>query len=91
MEIPDDRQSYVGHWVGPDMSLEITPDGRIEYERRAGSATTSLSVPLQSFDGDDFVAGLWFLTTTFNVQHPPHRELRDWMMTVDGVELTRIR
>ncbi len=90
IEIPENRRSYVGLWEGPGMSLEITSDGRLEYERRAGSATTSLSAPIKSFDRDDFVAGVWFLTTTFEVQRPPHRDGPDWKMMVDGVELTRV-
>lgn len=72
------------------MSLEITSGERVEYERREGSATTILSAPLKAFDGDDFVAGVWFLTMSFDVQRPPHRQASGWNMTVDGVELTRV-
>ncbi len=89
--VPADRRDYVGAWRGPGMTLEITAGGHVEYQRRRGAATTSVSAPLQSFAGDDFVVGAMGITTTFHVQHRPHLDGTEWKMMVDSVELTRDR
>lgn len=89
--VPADRQDYVGTWRAPDMTLEITAGGHVEYERRRGAATTSVSAPLRSFAGDDFVVGAMGITTTFRVQRRPHLDGTQWKMMVDSVELTRDR
>jgi hypothetical protein len=44
---------------------------------------------LRRFEGDHFVVGIAFLSTTFEVSTPPHQEAGTWKMVVDGVELTR--
>jgi len=57
---------------------------------RAGANTTpSINAPLRRFEGDRFVVGIAFLSTTFEVSTPPHQEAGTWKMVVDGVELTR--
>jgi hypothetical protein len=87
--VPADKSEYVGDWRGKEMRLLITQDGRVEYSRRNGQSTTNVSAPLQGFDGDNVVAGVGFLRTTFVVSKPPHLEGAAWKMVVDGVELTR--
>ena len=89
--VPTDKQDYVGAWQGPGMILVITPGGRVEYQRVNGGVTKSLSVPLKSFECDDFVVGALGITTTFRVQRPPYRDGQDWKMVVDSVELVRVR
>lgn len=54
-----------------------------------GNVTTSVNGPLKEFVGDDFVVGVLFMTTTFNVSSPPAEIDGVWKMTVDGVELIR--
>jgi hypothetical protein len=88
--LPPDRLSYVGQWESAQMWLVITPDGRCEYERKAGSGSRSIRGPIQRFVGDDFVVGVGPLSTTFKVAHPPRMVEGKWKMTVDGVELTRV-
>jgi hypothetical protein len=88
--IPPERSSYVGEWQSPTMALLITQDGRANYERMVGeSASKSVSGPIQSFHGDNFVVGVGPIKTTFVVSVPPHEDQGTWRMTVDGVELTR--
>ena len=88
--VPEDKSDYVGEWRAPDMSLLITRDGRVEYWRTEGMSKTSVSGPLQSFDGDDFTVGVGFMSTRFDVTVPPHEADGEWTMTVDGVRLRRI-
>ena len=90
IEIPPEKQNYIGEWRSATMELWIGDNGRIEYERQKGSTRTELEAPIQRFEGDDFVAGIWFLSTTFDVQKPPYQEGGEWKMVVDGVELTRV-
>ena len=87
--VPGDKADYVGDWRGKDMRLVITQDGHVEYARKKALGETTVSAPLQGFDGDNFSAGVGFLRTTFVVTKPPYRDGAAWKMVVDGVELTR--
>ncbi len=73
------------------MDLLITQDGSVKYERLKGGVTTSISGPLQEFQGNDFSVGISFLSSTFVVSKPPYQEDGRWKMVVDGVELTKDR
>ena len=88
--LPEDRLDYVGEWRSKEMGLLILADGSVSYKRLKGGATTSVSGPLKRFEGDDFVVGVLFMTTTFDVTEAPHEIGGAWTMTVDGVRLTRV-
>ncbi len=88
--LPEDRLDYVGEWRSNEMGLLILADGSVSYKRLKGGATTSVSGPLKRFEGDDFVVGVLFMTTTFDVTEAPHEIGGAWKMTVDGVRLTRV-
>ncbi len=88
--VPPAKANYVGEWVGEKMRLKIRQDGHVEYKRDRPGKNLDLSVDLQGFDGDNFDVGTSFLSSTFVVGKPPHREQGKWKMTVDGVELTRV-
>jgi hypothetical protein len=87
--LPPAKTNYAGDWRAPDVRLVITPGGHVDYSRKRENATTSINAPIQRFEGDNFVVGVGFLTTTFVVTKPPHLDGALWKMTVDGVELTR--
>jgi hypothetical protein len=87
--VPEDKAAYVGEWRAPTMSLRLMQDGRVLYKRTQGVATTAIDAPLQRFEGNNFVVGLPFISTTFEVSKPPYQEGEMWKMVVDGVELTR--
>lgn len=87
--IPPDKAEYVGDWKGPRMSLSITQDGQLDYKRVQGNSTTSLNVPIKQFEGDNIVAGLGPMTSSFVVSQIPHEESGEWVMVVDGVRLVR--
>lgn len=87
--VPPDKSDYVGEWNADGMSLLITQDGSVVYQRIKKGAKTSIDAPLKGFKGDDFEVGLGPMVTTFKVTSPPHKVGDQWMMTVDGVELTR--
>lgn len=88
--VPADKMAYVGDWQGKDMRIQMGKDGRIKYKRDRPGKQLDLSIELQRFDGDNFDAGGGFISSTFVVSKPPHREGGKWKMTVDGVELTRV-
>ena len=88
--IPEEKKAYVGTWKGIGFQLTIRENGGIDYRRVNGKYSTSVTGPLKNFIGDNFVVGVLFATTTFEVQHPPYREGDDWFMVVDGVELKRV-
>ena len=87
--LPTERSAFVGNWSSPTMSLHITQDGRVEYRRVKGGVTTSVSGPLQKFEGDDFHVGIAMLSTRFAVAKAPAQENGAWTMVVDGELLTR--
>lgn len=87
--LPDDRLSYAGEWMSKEMYLLILPDGTVSYKRLKGGGSTEVNGPLKEFQGDDFIVGIGFLTTTFDVTEPPSIENDQWVMTVDGVKLTK--
>lgn len=84
--LPEDKKEYAGTWAGQDMQLAITAAGRVEYKR----GNTTVTGPIQKYEGDDFTVGAFGLSTTFDVEEPPHQEDGHWQMKVDGVELVRI-
>jgi len=81
----------VGEWQSNEMSLLILKDGTVEYERVNGRTSVSIDAPLKEFVEDDFVVGLWFITTTFDVSEPPEEIDGKWQMVVDGVRLTKVK
>ena len=87
--LPEARRDYIGDWRAADMRLVIAADGTVAYARRVGSTTTRIDAPIQRFDGDNLVVGVWFFSTTFVVTRTPHQNEGRWTMVVDGVELTR--
>lgn len=87
--VPQDKASYIGEWKAVGMQLVISAEGRVEYERLKPGKVT-ISAPIQSFEGDDFLVGIPYLTTKFVVSKPPYRDGEQWKMVVDGVELVRI-
>ncbi len=91
VEIPSDKQNYIGQWMASGVVLWINDNGSIEYEKHKGNVNTEINAPIKSFQGNDFEVGIGFFSTTFKVQKPPFQEAGEWKMVVDGVELTRIR
>ena len=89
--VPQEKSAYVGEWRAAAMTLLITQDGSVAYKRLKGGARTSVEGPLQRFEGDHFVVGVWFVSTRFEVSKPPFQEADKWKMVVDGVELTKVQ
>lgn len=71
------------------MYLLILQDGTVAYKRLKNGGTTSVNGPLKEFIGNNFVVGISFLTTTFEVSEPPAMVDGVLKMTVDGIQLTR--
>lgn len=53
--------------------------------------TTTIEGPIRRFEGDNSVVGIPLLSDTFVVSKPPYQEAEKWRMTVDGVNLARVR
>ena len=87
--LPPDKLNYAGEWQSPEMAINITREGRVNYVRRKSSGSTRVSGPVRAFEGNDFVVGLPLINTRFSVSKPPTQENGKWVMVVDGVELTK--
>ncbi|MCX4246304.1 hypothetical protein [Paraliomyxa miuraensis] len=88
--LPADKAEFAGRWHGVGIQLEIRPEGHVSYRKSEGRSTVTIDGPLQGWQGDDFVVGVMVVKTKFHVTEPPHLVDGKWMMTVDGVELTRV-
>lgn len=91
---PADKKDYIGDWRGETdgstMKLSIGSDGTVNYERKKGSSTKSISGgKITKFDGDDFEVKVLLMSATFKVSKPPYQDGETWKMVVDGVELSR--
>lgn len=88
--IPEDKKDYVGIWVSENMTLNISPQGKVEYKKQVGAnSSKSVKGPIQKFEGDNFVVGALGINTIFVVSEKPHETDGVTKMTVDGVELVK--
>ena len=89
--VPPEKSEYVGTWKGPKMSISITQAGKVSYERGDGWIPKSANGNLQRFHSDNFDVDVWGYDLTFIVSLSPHYVGDSIRMTVDGVELTKVR
>lgn len=91
--LPVDKAAYAGQWQDDqqdvDVRLWITKEGSLKYTWSKPGLNKNLEAPIQEFQGNNFVAGIGPLKTTFTVSEPPHRVGDHWTMVVDGVRLNR--
>ena len=80
---------YLGTWKGGGVSLSISADRSVQYEKKTGGSSKSVNAPVTRFTKDEFEVGAFGMTTTFKIDDPPHQDAGTWKMTIDGVELTR--
>ena len=88
--VPPEKAAWVGTWKGPKMSVSLTQDGKVKYERSDGWIAKSFSGTLQNFSSDSFDVAVYGYTVSFIVSLPPHEVGSTIRMTVDGVELTKV-
>ena len=88
--VPEEKKTYIGTWEGVGFHLTITDNGGVDYRRVKGKRSTKISGPLKNFKGDDFIVGVLFFTTKFEVHQPPYLDGDDWYMVIDGVELKKV-
>jgi hypothetical protein len=80
---------YLGTWKGGGVSLSISSDRSVQYEKKTSGSSKSVNAPVTRFTKDEFDVGAFGMTTTFKIDKPPHEDAGTWKMTIDGVELTR--
>ena len=88
--VPENKKNFVGKWEGVGVSLTITPDGGLAYEKTGGVGSKSLNAPIQAWGPGWFEAGIGPLKTRFVVNKPPKKKRGTWHMTIDGTELKRV-
>ena len=84
-----DKKNFIGYWYGTGMSLLITADGNLSYERKKESVSTSINGPIQEFESDHITVGAWIFTTEFKINRAPYQDGDAWRMVIDDVTLTR--
>ncbi len=88
--VPPEKKNYVGEWRSKEMYLLILDDGSVKYKKLNRGGSTEITGPIKEFQGDNFVVGVAFITTTFEVSKPPYQQNGVWYMVVDGVKLRKI-
>ncbi|MDB4835139.1 hypothetical protein OAH12_00980 [Cyclobacteriaceae bacterium] len=90
IQVPNDKQDYIGFWQSDIMYMKFSADGHVEYKRVEGGTSKSINAPLQKFDGDNFEVGAMGMTSVFEVSQVPTEDGNGrWTMIVDGVKLVR--
>jgi len=84
-----DKKDFIGYWYGTGMSLLITADGGLAYERKKDGTTTSIDAPIQEFESDHLTAGVWIFSVEFKIDRAPYKDGDAWRMVIDGVTLTK--
>ena len=90
--LPDNKKHFAGLWQSNNMSLLITLDGRVDYQRVKSdnfNKTVSVNAPIQEFTETGFIVGFMGLTTEFIVSQPPTQKGGQWFMIVDDVKLIK--
>ncbi len=87
--VPDDKQAYIGTWIGEGTTFSLTRDGGIAYITLSGKGRYSFNGPLREISDQQLVAGLWFVKNTFTINEPPHQEDGEWYMTLNGKPLVK--
>lgn len=90
LPLPADKKNYAGHWKNSNITLEISMDGEVSYKKEEGKRKTNINDYITEFDKDNFIVGIWVLTTTFEVQKTPFQEGDRWAMVVDGNKLYKV-
>jgi hypothetical protein len=89
--LPADRAAYIGEWHGNGVTLSVSAEGSLFFEKVAGGSRDQIKGPIQGFDGDDISVGVLFIKSTIDVSKPPTETDGVWTMTVEGVEVTHAR
>lgn len=88
--LPPDMSDYAGFWTSESMYLIIEPKGDATSLGRSSMGLHKVSAPIHSFDGKSFKAGLLGFNANFSINRPPERRDGQWVMVVNGVELSRV-
>ena len=70
--VPADRRDLVGTWTNTGITLVLTGDGGVHYEKIGGSGHVTIDGPVTEWTPDGFVVGVFGVGTTFHVEDPPH-------------------
>jgi len=87
--IAEEKSAYIGNWTAEGVSLSISADGRVSYHKQSDGVSTKIDAPLIEFVESDFVVGIAFINTTFDVTEAPHLVGGRWLMVVDGMTLVK--
>jgi len=87
--IPPDKREFIGHWSGGGVTLVIAADGGMNYRRVSGASTNEVAGPIFKWEGNNFSVGIPVVNSDFVVSEPPHEEDGKWVMTIEGVRVTR--
>lgn len=80
------KKEIVGSWRGGDVSIVISADGGVHYERK-GATSSEITAPIQAATANTFDVGLFGIVTTFHVDERPHMVDGVRHMKLDGVDL----
>jgi hypothetical protein len=89
--VPDADRDLVGQWVSKNLTVIITADGMLDYQRTKDDGTqVSIDAPIKKYGPGGFSAGVGPFMTDFKVNERPNQIDGVWWMTFEGVPVHRI-
>lgn len=90
---PPPNRDFVGTWAAKEGShvLSISVDGDVSYRKTEDGVNTSIDAPAQAWGDTSFTVGAFGITTNFTIDVAPREIDGVWVMTIDGVEYTRVQ
>lgn len=86
-----DQTLYYGTWVGEGPTTLTVDASSVSWEHHSGSGHVSYNGTFAGISGQDIRVGVMVTEVTLVVADPPHQTggTGPWVMTVEGVPLTR--
>ncbi|MCR9166071.1 MAG: hypothetical protein ACE37F_17470 [Nannocystaceae bacterium] len=89
--LPQGKAEFAGTWEGDGVRIEITPEGRVTYDRKKGAGNERIQGPIAGWGEDNFVVGVMTQKTTIEVDEPPHETSGTWTMVINGDTVYRLQ
>ncbi len=88
--VPSSKMAFAGVWKAENVILIITKEGKVSYKRKDGNVEMKhITGSISEFSNTGFTVGIGFFATEFAVNMKPINLDGHWLMTIDGITLTR--
>lgn len=84
-------KTYIGVWRGDGLTMNIGSHGHVIVEKKGkwGQSTTKAKIQKFRHKKHIKIGALNFVTNTYKIDKAPRKSGGEWLMTIDGIELTK--